>query len=585
MRLGRPLAPGVAVARAYCLDQGPVHGPARQLDPTETPDEIRRFESACAAAAQELDARIARATERSDQQDTDILHTHRLLLADPVLAEKVKSAIRDRRLDAEAASRHVLEGYESQFAQIRDDYLKQRVADLRCVVGLVLRHLGGHQRLAPPFGPDEPVILVTHEVLPSHLLLSQHLRLAGVLTEVGAETGHAAILARSLGIPVLAGLPGILGEVRTGDVVALDGHEGHAHINPDFEVEAAYQRLQRDEADRRDRLAGNRDREPVTVDGIRVELLANVNGPDDTALASRVGAGGVGLYRTEYLFLTHPGMPDEEEQLAAYRAVVEAAPGRTVTIRALDIGADKSVSYLGRRDEPNPALGFRGTRLLSASPELAQTQLRAILRASRYGRVSLLLPMVSAIEEVRWAKGMLDDAGLSLRRRGEPFAEDMPLGVMVEVPAAVACLDDLLEEVDFVSIGTNDLIQYLMAADRTNPQVAHLCEPFNPAIWRVLQRIIGVCIGRGKPVTVCSELAGQPQSFLPLLGLGLRRFSMSPALVPLFKDLVRRSNALEARAVAERLMRRLMRMKTAGEIRDCLAEETDKLMLHSHVKF
>ena len=581
MRLGRPLAPGVAVARAYCLDQGPVHGPARQLDPTETPDEIRRFESACAAAAQELDARIARATERSDQQDTDILHTHRLLLADPVLVEKVKSAIRDRRLDAEAASRHVLEGYESQFAQIRDDYLKQRVADLRCVVGLVLRHLGGHQRLAPPFGPDEPVILVTHEVLPSHLLLSQHLRLAGVLTEVGAETGHAAILARSLGIPVLAELPGILGEVCTGDVVALDGHEGHAHINPDFEVEAAYQRLQRDEADRRDRLAGNRDQEPVTVDGIRVELLANVNGPGDTALASRVGAGGVGLYRTEYLFLTHPGMPDEEEQLAAYRAVVEAAPGRTVTIRALDLGADKSVSYLGRRDEPNPALGFRGTRLLSASPELAQTQLRAILRAGRYGRVSLLLPMVSALEEVRWAKGMLDDARLSLRRRGEPFAEDMPLGVMVEVPAAVACLDDLLEEVDFVSIGTNDLIQYLMAADRTNPQVAYLCEPFNPAIWRVLQRIIGVCIGRGKPVTVCGELAGQPQSFLPLLGLGLRRFSMSPALVPLFKDLVRRSNALEARAVAERLMR----MKTAGEIRDCLAEETDKLMVHSHVKF
>ena len=185
------------------------------------------------------------------------------------------------------------------------------------------------------------MILVTHEVLPSHLLLSQHLRLAGILTEVGAETGHAAILARSLGIPVLAGLPGILDEVRTGDMVALDAHEGHVHINPDFEVQTAYRRLQQEEANRRDRLAGNRDQEPVTVDGTRVELLANVNGPDDAALASRVGAGGVGLYRTEYLFLTHPGMPDEEEQLAAYRAVIEAAPGRTVTIRALDLGADK----------------------------------------------------------------------------------------------------------------------------------------------------------------------------------------------------------------------------------------------------
>lgn len=582
MRLGRPLAPGVAVARAYCPDQGPVHGPARQLDPTETPNQIRWFESACAAAAQELDARIAHTVAQLGQQnDTTILHTHRQMLADPALADKVKLAIRDHGLDAGTALQHVLEGYESQFAKIRDEYIKQRVADLRCVVGFVLRHLQGRQSSAPPFGPDEPVILVTHEVLPSHLLLSQHFRLAGILTEVGAETGHAAILARSLGIPVLAGLPGILDEVCTGDMIALDAHEGQVHINPDFEVQTTYRRLQQAEAERRDRLAGNRDQEPVTVDGTRVELLANVNGADDAALASQVGAGGVGLYRTEYLFLTHPGMPDEEEQLATYRAVVEAAPGRTVTIRALDLGVDKSVSYLGRHDEPNPALGVRGTRLLSASPELAQTQLRAILRAGRCGRVSLLLPMVSALEEVRWAKGMLDDARLSLRRRGEPFAEDMPLGVMVEVPAAVACLDDLLEEVDFASIGTNDLIQYLMAADRTNPQVAHLCEPSNPAIWRVLQRIIGVCTGRGKPVTVCGELAGQPQSFLPLLGLGLRRFSMSPALVPLFKDLVRHSNALEARAVAERLMR----MKMAGEIRDCLAEETDRLMLHSCIKF
>ena len=345
--------------------------------------------------------------------------------------------------------------------------------------------------------------------------------------------------------------------------------------NPDLEVEAAYQRRQRDEADRRDRPAGNRDREPVTVDGIRVELLANVNGPDDTALASRVGAGGVGLYRTEYLFLTHPGMPDEEEQLAAYRAVVEAAPGRTVTIRALDLGADKSVSYLGRRDEPNPALGFRGTRLLSASPELAQTHLRAILRAGRYGRVSLLLPMVSALEEVRWAKGMLDDARLSLRRQGEPFADDMPLGVMVEVPAAVACLDDLLEEVDFVSIGTNDLIQYTLAADRNNASVREYYDQYHPAILHSIKRVADAAKKAGKKASLCGEMAADPLCALLLTGMGVRDFSLSAPSIPVGRPAIR-SNSFEA---CRRLAKAALACRNRADMGRCLATARKKLVL------
>lgn len=573
-RRGQTLAPGVAVARAYCLAQGPVPGPAEPPLPPDPPAEVRRFECAVTAAARELDARIATLAERPGQQDQDaILRAHRQMINDPALARKVAVAIRDRGLAAGAALRHVLEGYESQFARIRDDYLKGRIADLRCVVGLVLRHLQGGPGAASPFGPDEPVILVLHEVLPSHILLSQRLRLAGVLAEVGAETGHAAILARSLGIPVLAGLPGIVREVRTGDLVALDAHEGLVQIDPDETVQDAFRRHQRAEADRRVRPAGPRDAATAAADGVRVELLANVTGPEEAALAARFGADGIGLYRTEFLFLAHTAMPDEEEQLAAYRAVLEAAPGQAVTFRALDVGADKALPYLDRPDEPNPALGLRGTRLLMDNPEVAQTQFRAILRAGRHGRVSLLLPMISAIEEIRWAREALDHALRALSKRGEPFAEDLPLGVMVEVPSAVACLDDLLEEVDFVSIGTNDLIQYLMAADRTNPQVARLCDPSTPAIWRVLRRIIDACNERGRPVTVCGELAGQPRNFLPLLGLGLRRFSMSPALVPRLQELAGRSSALEARAIAERLLP----MKTAGEIRDYLADEAGKL--------
>ncbi len=562
MRKGVPLVPGVAVARAYCVDLGPGTYQAQQLDAAALAGEVGRFESACAAAARELDARIARVAGELGEEHTAIYRSHRLLLADPALAGKVRSLIRGRRLDAGTALREVLAEYGRLLAEVGDEYLKDRLADLRCVVGFLLRHLDDRNQAAPPFDPAEPVILVTSEVLPSHLLVFQHLNLAGIVTEAVGGTGHAAILARSLGIPTVSGLRRILHEIHTGDLVALDAREGYVHANPASEVESAYRRLQDAEAQGRDRLIEQRDQGSVTADDIRVELLANVNGPADAALAARVGADGVGLYRTEYLFLTHSSVPDEEEQLAAYRAVVEAAPNRTVVLRTLDAGADKEVPYLGRRHEPNPSLGRRGTRLLLAHPEFFQTQLRAALRTGRFGKLSLLFPMISQLEEVQWAKRMLDAARLALQMRGESFAQDVPVGVMVEVPAAAACIDDLLDEVDFVSIGTNDLIQYLMAADRNNPEVAHLCEPFSPALWRVLNAVIGSCVRRGKPVTLCGEMAGQPPCFLPLFGMGLRRLSMSPALVPSVNEVVHRTRLPMAQAAAKQVLQ----MRTVGEI-------------------
>jgi phosphoenolpyruvate-protein phosphotransferase len=573
MRKGVPLVPGVAVARAYCVDLGPGTRPAQRLDAAALSTEVSRFESACTAAAQEIDARITRVAQELGEEHTAIFRSHRLLLGDPALISKVESIIRNRRMDADTALWEVLGEYGNLLAQVQEEYLKQRLADLRCVVGFLRRHLDDRNQAAPPFDPAEPLILVTSEVLPSHLLVFQHLNLAGIVTEVGGGTGHAAILARSLGIPTVSGLPGILREIHTGDLVALDAREGYVHINPGSEEENAYRRLQDADAEWRDRLIEHRDQGPVTVDDIRVELLANVNGPADTALAARVGADGVGLYRTEYLFLMHSSIPDEEEQLAAYRAVVQAAPNRSVVLRTLDVGADKEVPYLGRRHEANPALGWRGTRLLLAHPEFFQTQLRAVLRAGCFGKLSLLVPMISLLEEIQWTKRMLDAARRTLQTRGEPFAQDVPVGVMVEVPAAAACLDDWLDEVDFVSIGTNDLIQYLMAADRNNPQVAHLCEPFSPAVWRVLHSIIGSCVRRGKPVTLCGEMAGQPRYFLPLFGMGLRRFSMSPALVPSIKEVVRRTHLPMAQAAAKQVLQ----LRTVGKIRDYLTEKTEQV--------
>ncbi|HKM55099.1 MAG TPA: phosphoenolpyruvate--protein phosphotransferase, partial [Isosphaeraceae bacterium] len=412
----------------------------------------------------------------------------------------------------------------------------------------------------------EPVIIVAPEILPSQAMMFDRLHVAGIITETGGATGHAAILARSLGIPAVSGLRGILREVQNGDLIALDGREGHVYLRPGTEVESAYRKLQREYVDLRDRLIENRDQQPVSSDGVEVELLANVNGPADAVMAGRAGASGVGLYRTEYLFLTHASVPNEEEQLAAYREVIEAAPNRQVTIRTLDLGGDKQVPYLGQQREANPFMGWRSIRLSSAHPELFQTQLRAILRAGRFGQVSLLFPMISTLEEVLRLKRVVERTRLTLRREGVPFGDHVPLGVMIEVPAAALCIDSLLDEVDFVSIGSNDLIQYVMAADRDNPKVAHLCEPFSPAVLRLLHQIIKACVERNKPVTLCGEMAGRPRLFLPLFGMGLRRLSMSPAFVPSIKELLRCTRQQDASEIAQRVLK----MNTVGEVRGYL---------------
>jgi phosphoenolpyruvate-protein phosphotransferase len=569
MRKGVPVSPGVVVARAYCVDEVMARREPTRLDGVALSHEVSRFDEACAAAARELDAMIARVTQQLGEEEAAIFRSHRTLLRDPALVGKVKATILNRHVDARTALHEALDEYTALFSQIQDEYLKERMADVRDVVTRIMGHLAAAE-VPKLLEAHEPVILVAVEILPSQAMTFHQLTVAGIITETGSTTGHAAILARSAGIPAVSGLRGILREIHTGDLVALDGREGHVYVNPGPEVEAAYRKLQREYVDLRDRLIENRDQQPVSADGVGVELLANVNGPPDAAMAVRAGASGVGLYRTEFLFLTHPTVPDEEEQLAAYRAVIEAAPNRKVTIRTLDLGGDKQVPYLGSQHESNPFMGWRSVRLSSAHPELFQTQLRAILRAGLYGQVELLFPMISTLEEVRRLKRMVARTRDALTRDGVPFAPDIPFGVMIEVPAAALCIDSLLDEVDYVSIGSNDLIQYVMAADRDNPKVAHLCEPFSPALMKLLHHVIKACNARGKPVTLCGEMAGQPRCFLPLFGMGLNRLSMSPAFVPTLKEMVRRTTRRKARHIA----RRVLAMTTLRDIRSYLTRQT-----------
>jgi phosphoenolpyruvate-protein phosphotransferase len=542
------------------------------LDSAALSAEAARFDHASDAVAGELDKTIDRVRKEVGEDSADIFRGHRAILRDPALVAKVKGYILNDQLDAVSALNKTLEEYEILFARIHDEYLRERMADIRDVAEQVVTQLSldkGFEAL----GPSEPLVLVAPEIRPSQAAMFDRLPVSGIATEAGGTTGHAAVLARGLGIPAVSGLQGLLGQVHNGDLMIVDGREGIVIVNPGPEVEAAYRKLQREYVDLRDSLIENRDLEPVTTDGERIELLANVNTVIDAAAATGVGASGVGLFRTEYVFLTHPTVPTEEEQVEAYRKVIDASPNRSVVIRTLDLGGDKHVKYFAHYRQANPFMGWRSIRMSSEHPEFFQTQLRAILRAGTEGSISILFPMISTVEEVRRLRRLIDRARMALHRQRVPYGEKVPFGVMVEVPAAAECIDHILTEVDYVSIGSNDLIQYLMAADRDNPRVASLCDPCHPAVLRVLKRAIGRCVTRNKPVTLCGEMAGRPMCLLPLLGMGLRKASMSPAFVPAMKELVRSISTTDARRVA----RAVLRMQTAAEVRAYLTERLRKL--------
>jgi phosphotransferase system enzyme I (PtsI) len=569
MHKGIAVSPGVVVGVAYLVDS--VFGssePQSLADPALVSGEIERFDRAQAASAADLEAIIAKVAQQLGNAEADIFKSHLAIVNDQTLVAKVHTLITTQHLTALSALQLVLQGYAATFARIEHDYYRERLADVRDVISRIGSHLTatmapGGQAIEPG---DEPVILVAHEILPSQAMSLGNLPIAGIVTETGGGTSHAAILSRSRGIPAVSGVVGITNDIRSGDLMVVDGREGVVLVRPDRETTSAYRKMQREFFDLKDRLVLNRDQPARSADGSQIELLANINNVADAQAAQKVGATGVGLFRTEYLFLTHTDVPDEEEQYQHYRQIIEDSPNRTVTIRTLDLGGDKTVPYLGRRIEANPFMGWRSIRLSFEHPRLFERQIRAILRAGRFGKVNMLFPMITTLEELRYVNRLVEETKRNLRREGVPFGEDVKTGVMVEVPAAAVCIDSILRETDFISIGSNDLIQYLVAADRDNPKVAHLCEPLSPAIFKVLQMVLDACQRTGTPVTLCGEMAGQPRSVLTLFGMGLRRFSMSPAFVPTIKALL----ASVTTAQAERFAHQVLQLKTSEEIRSYL---------------
>ncbi|NTU21535.1 phosphoenolpyruvate--protein phosphotransferase [Brevibacillus sp. HB1.2] len=515
---------GIAIGKAFLLTT-----PDLQINTVAIEDpasEIQRFQEALARAKNDLEDIVLRVEQEMGTDHADIFKAHLLVLEDPELVDTVKDKISNEKTNAESALNDVAQAFIGLFEQMDNEYMRERAADIRDVTKRVLSYL-----LGVPFAGlgelTEEVIIVADDLTPSDTAQLDRRYVKGFVTDIGGRTSHSAIMARSLEIPAVVGTQGITRSVQPATLVILDGHEGIAIIAPSEEEIAVYKRKQADYEEQKAELSKLVNDKTVTLDKHHVELAANIGSPEDVAGAIANGAEGVGLFRTEFLYMGRNDFPTEEEQYVAYKHVLEHMGDRPVVIRTLDIGGDKHLSYLALPEEMNPFLGHRAIRLCLDNQELFRTQLRALLRASVHGNLKIMFPMIATLEEFRQAKAILEEEKKSLVNRGIVVSDQYEVGIMIEIPAAALMADQFACEVDFFSIGTNDLIQYTMAADRMNEKVAYLYQPYHPAVLRLLHNVIKAGHAQNKWVGMCGEMAGDPIAIPILLGLGLDEFSMS----------------------------------------------------------
>ena len=565
---GLSVSPGFGRGKAYVLKARMDLGAVKKERAKNSKKEIERFRAAVERGIEQIQNLKQRMTTLISKEEGALFDVHRLILEDPSIIEQIEGKIRKEGYVAEYAVSSVFEQHLHSFNQIEDEYLRERRADVKDVAQRLLENLSGikEERLVLP----KEAVLVAEDLSPADLTLLEGDHFRGIVLSTGGATSHASILAKSFEIPSVVAVEGLLETVREGDSLIVDGNSGVVYINPSQEVIREYDRLERDYLAFNRALDEIRDFPAETHDGHRVSLYANIGLLSDIAFAHLHGAQGIGLYRTEIPFLAHRDFPSEEEQYTLYRRVVEGMGGKPVTIRTLDIGADKYPTYVRRASsEPNPFLGWRSIRISLEVTEIFKTQLRAILRVGALSRVRLLIPMVSSLEEISKVKEILAEVKEDLGREEVPFDRQMELGIMVEVPSAVHLASRLVREVDFLSIGTNDLIQYLLAVDRSNHKVAGLYEPLHPAVLSALLHTIESAKREGKRVGMCGEMAGDPLCTLLLLGMGLEEFSMGSLFIPVVKRIIRSVTYQAAKAAAQIVLQ----MDTVGEIKRYLFEQ------------
>jgi phosphoenolpyruvate-protein phosphotransferase (PTS system enzyme I) len=549
---GTGVSPGIAVGRALVMerDAAPVF---RLAVPDERVGaEVRRLEEAIAASREQLRGIKERLSREVGAPHAYIFDAHLLMLEDPLLRDRAAEIVRAEAVNAEWALRSVSESLHSLFSEFTDAYLRERSTDLDDVIGRIQLNLRGSSEAPSLSRLPGPVVLIAGDLTPSEAAELDWDRVLAIVTDVGSSTYHTAIIARSLGIPAVAGLKEATRQIPPGSLVAVDGTRGEVVVEPSGPVlevlEAAQEVYRREE----ERLRGTRALAARTLDGVEVRLEANVEFPEEAATAQLYGAEGIGLFRSEYLLGRGLRFPTEEQQLDVYRRLVEQMHPHPVTVRTWDVGLE-ALGPLGP-SSPNPALGERALRLLPRAPDPFRVQLRALLRAGQHGPVRIMFPFVSGPGDLQRALGLLDQAKAELRAEGTAFRDDVPVGVNLEVPSAAVVADLLAPEVDFFSVGTNDLIQYLLAVDRTDPRVSSLYEPLHPAVLRTLGGIAAAAAAHGRPLSVCGEMAGQPIEAVLLVGLGFRSLSMAPSAIPRVKEALRAVRAAEARDLAQRCL-------------------------------
>ncbi|MGM1049965.1 MAG: phosphoenolpyruvate--protein phosphotransferase [Bacillota bacterium] len=565
-------AAGVAFGKAFVLPHWELDLPDSEIDAVDLAKEFERLYEGIRTSKDEIEYIKNEFKEMVGDEESHIFDAHLAILEDPVFMNEIQGLIERQYKAAEVAVKEAIDHFVSMFDLLDDEYMKERALDIKDVGNRLLKHLLGAPEVTLP-SDTQPYILVAKELSPSQLAHLNPSHVLGIVTMAGGKTSHSAIMARAIGIPLVSGIENRLEKpIQTGEFLVLDGDEGHLYINPNQMILDRYKAIRDEQRKKKEQLQLLSTVEAVTKDGSYFHLAANMNSLKELDMALGNGAEGVGLFRTEFLYMDRSTFPTENEQFEVYRQVAEKAGDSSVVIRTLDIGGDKQLDYFSLPEEENPVLGYRAIRISLDRTELFQTQLTAILRASSYGNVKIMYPMISSVDEIHQANAILKRSMADLDRRGISYNPHIKVGIMIEVPAAVTIADLLAEESDFFSIGTNDLVQYVLAVDRMNEQIAHMYHPFHPAVLRMLRSTVEAAKQAGIPVSVCGELAGDERAVPLWLKLGVQDLSMSPLSLLKVKHRVLNTNSEEAKKEATACFK----LRTSAEVEERLTNFAER---------
>lgn len=566
MLKGIAASDGVAVAKAYLLVQPDLTFSKATVE--DTAAEEARLDAALAKSTEELQQIREKAAQSLGEAEAQVFDAHLMVLSDPEMVGQIKQNIKDNSVNAESALKEVTDMYIGMFEAMEDNaYMQERAADIRDVAKRILAHLLG-VTLPNPSMINEEVVVVAHDLTPSDTAQLDRNFVKAFVTDIGGRTSHSAIMARSLEIPAIVGTKEITAKVKEGDILAVNGIEGDVIIDPTDEQKAEFEKAGADYAARKAEWEKLKNAETVTADGKHFELAANIGTPKDLVGVHNNGGEAVGLYRTEFLYMDSPDFPTEDDQYEAYKAVLEGMEGKPVVVRTMDIGGDKELPYLQLPHEMNPFLGYRALRisLSEQGDEMFRTQMRALLRASVHGNLRIMFPMVATLKEFRAAKAIFEEEKQKLISEGKEVSDTIQVGIMIEIPAAAVLADKFAKEVDFFSVGTNDLIQYTMAADRMNERVSYLYQPYNPSILRLIKNVIDAAHAEGKWAGMCGEMAGDQTAVPLLVGMGLDEFSMSATSILKTRSLMKRLDTAKMAELADRALKECDTMEEVVEL-------------------